>query len=438
MRVLLLLAVFLGSLSCATRVPVAEQLGLAVPTRVFLISIDTLRADHLGSYGYERDTSPHLDVFRQEAVLFREVISHAPSTLPAHASILTSLLPQHHLASVAEDTALADEALTLAEVFSAAGFKTVAVTGGGQLDPAYGVDQGFDTYRIPKNNQQFRTVARQTSNWLRKNRDRAFLFLHTYQVHAPYVSPSELLDVLGNDYTGSLPDQIDTSILDAINGGELAIDDEDLAHIVRTYDADIRRMDQQLARFFGWLKGEGLYDDSLIVITSDHGEEFGERGQVGRHSYTLHDELLHVPLLIRFPDGAFGGSEVSSQVRGIDIAPTILEALRLPVPEEFQGTSLLGHLEQTRPSLPAVSSLDKFTARMWSLRDGGWKLYGPALYDLANDPGELEDVAMTQRERYEDLRRTLREQVQAREPLPLNQVTPDEQLIEQLKALGYL
>ena len=454
----------------ATPVSIPRQTAAADAPTIVLVSIDTLRADRLGCYGCDRPTSPKIDRFRQQAVLFEQAIAHAPSTLPSHASMLTSMLPLHHGASFQEERPLPPAIPTLAEVLQAAGYRTAAFTGGGQLAPEFGLDQGFDVYRVVGGSRRFHETVRAGLQWLEDDLSRpAFLFLHTYEVHHPYTPEPEFLKLVEDDYPGSLPDRISKKLLRRINNGAVSIDDDDLAHIVATYDAEIRSVDKAFGRLRGGLRELGLWQEAFVIVTSDHGEEFGEHGAVGWHSHSLYDELLRVPLLIRFPRWAHGGETVQQQVRLIDIPPTVVAAAGLRAPSSFDGVDLATVIVEGSAPLAAVSQQDTPTKiRRLSLRTEDRKLYprellttplfGPprglwrrvvdavherrapfALFDLAVDPGETTDVAGDRGRETGSLRKQL-EQEMARRPAVAapGSVAVDDLTEEQLRALGYI
>jgi arylsulfatase A-like enzyme len=433
-----ILAVAALALGCTTQAP--DQPGPA-GANVVLVSIDTLRPDHLGCYGYERPTSPSIDTFRRDAVLYTEAIAHAPSTLHSHASMLTSLLPQHHRASWGAKTRLPLEALSVAEVLQQAGYRTVAFTGGGQMDRIFGLDQGFDDYVQPET-QTFAETVEHSLEWLAAaGGEPFFMFLHSYEPHHPYDPEPEDLAVFEQDYAGELPDEIGVELLRSINQGDVEIDEADLAHIVATYDAEILSVDRGFARLAEGLKALDLYDDTLIVFTSDHGEEFGEHGRVGWHSHSLYDELLRVPLLVKYPGAQHGGSTAAEQVRLIDIPPTILAAASVAAPPEFIGVDLVARLngEGSAEELPAVSRLDRRHDReVASLRTSKWKLYPPWLFDLEQDAAEEWDATTSHPSVARELEQLLGESISARPPLDAPQVAPTQKNLDELKALGYL
>jgi arylsulfatase A-like enzyme len=429
--------------SCATP---DDQVQRPAPTaNVILISIDTLRPDHLGCYGYDVPTSPSLDQFCAEAVVFEQAIAQAPSTLHSHASIFSSLLPHHHGASWGAKTRLPDEAVTITEVLKAAGYATGAFTGGGQMDRVFGLDQGFDVYDRP-GPQRFLHTVRRGIEWLDTTTDRPFfLFLHSYEVHHPYEPSPEHLALVGGDYDGELPDAISIELLREYNSRSRELKAGDLPHIIATYDAEIRSMDEGFAFLVAALKERGLYDDTLIVFTSDHGEEFGEHGAIGWHSHSLYDELLRVPLVIRFPGGAHAGRVVEQQVRSLDIAPTMAAILGLPVPDDFAGVDLTRFITGDETlSLLAISRMDrKRGIERSSIRTDRWKMMTPGiLYDLQTDPGEQWDTPSFKptgsRDTVKRLQEALSEALAEREPLESEQVAPSESTLDELRALGYI
>ena len=288
---------------------------------VVLISIDTLRADHLGAYGYDKDTSPNIDALAEDSVLFKQSIAHGPSTLISHASIFTSQIPAHHGASVTANTPVAKGLPVMAELLQEAGLSTASFNDGGQLSAVYGLGRGFDLYDSDTMGiRRFSDRITPAIEWIDTEAEKNFfLFLHSYETHTPFVPREEYLKMFDGEYAGSLPEILEDKLLRKISRGEVQTNERDFEYIVNSYNAEIRSADDAVGQFVEYLKATGLYDNTLIVLTSDHGEEFGERGSVGRHGHTLHDELLHVPLIIKLPGSRLAGSQVDEQVRGIDI-----------------------------------------------------------------------------------------------------------------------
>lgn len=421
--------------------------GDAPGWNVVLISIDTLRPDHLGCYGYERDTSPNLDALCRESVVFREPIAHAPSTLPSHASILTSLIPAHHGASFADKTPLPQEIVTLAEVLQEEGYRTASFNGGGQIDPVWGLDQGFEIYEAKKGDDFFMEIVGSGEGWLRKIRKQTpeapfFLFLHTYEVHHPYSPSTEDLrrfaDPPTSDRFGSA---VDVQELKRLNHGPRPIE-EGVAEFIRaSYDAEIRSMDRGLGRLMEVLEQLGVDEKTLIVFTSDHGEEFGEHGWYGWHSHTLYDELLRVPLVIRFPEAQYAGKRVRRPVRSLDIGPTVLEVLGVPTPGQFSGVSLLEVMEgdvEDRQFAVSQRDVPSRGSPVASIRTHRWKYYNGFLYNLIEDPGETYDVSSNHWEVVRGLKARLEQALEGRKPPEADPVDLDQETRERLEALGYL
>ncbi len=185
------------------------------------------------------------------------------------------------------------------------------------------------------------------------------MFLHTYEVHAPYEPTRDYLRLFETDYHGTLPERITPGLLIKINAGTVGIDEADARHIVNVYDAGIRSMDDAFGQLITHLRNTRLLDRTLIVFTSDHGEEFGEHGQMGRHSHALYDELLKVPLIVRMPGARLASTVVERQVRGIDILPTVVDVLDLQHLAQFEGSTLTGlQAERQAGERVAVSQLD--------------------------------------------------------------------------------
>jgi arylsulfatase A-like enzyme len=414
---------------------------------VILISVDTLRADHLGCYGYPRATSPHLNAFRREAVLFADAIAQAPSTEPSHASMMTSTLPSTHGALFTRKTSIVPSAPTMAEILRDHGYRTASFNGGGQLDKSFGFGRGFEIYesyakRTPEA-ERFGERVSEGVRWMETVKDKPFfLFLHSYDVHHPYAPDPADLAEFRSGYSGKVPVPIEGGFLTKVNAGRIVIDDEDRRFIVDNYDAEIRGMDQGFARLEEYLRRSGLIEKTLIIFTSDHGEEFGEHGRIGWHGHTLYDELLRVPLIIRFPRAAFAGVEVRQQVRSIDILPTVLRFAGLEALPHFQGESLMPILEGSEsPDAVryALSQKDVHRGGLpTSVRTPKWKLYRGMLFDLEHDRLEKTDVAAKFPEVMSDLMTRAAEFKDIEPPAVTGADALKPETVDQLKSLGYL
>jgi arylsulfatase A-like enzyme len=317
------------------------------PPNILLISIDSLRADHLGSYGYERDTSPVLDRLAREGVRFDTVVSSTSWTLPAHVTLFTALPPEAH-GVLYDPMALRSDALCLAEVLQDAGYATAGFVGGPFLRSLYGLAQGFERYddttvvrplleshRGATSPSLLALTTDWLDGWSARGRTRPFfVFLHLWDVHYDYTPPPPYDTMFDPDYDGHI------SPADYERGRHIhpAMAARDLEHIVALYDGEIRYTDHQLGLLLDYLREQGLHDQTLIVVTADHGDEFCEHGETG-HRKNLYDTTSLVPLLIRYPARVPAGRVVERLVRLMDVAPTILSLAGVAAPESFGGVS---------------------------------------------------------------------------------------------------
>jgi arylsulfatase A-like enzyme len=411
---------------------------------VILISIDTLRADHFGCYGYEKNTTPNIDEFAKDSVLFKETIAQAPSTLPSHASIFTSLIPTHHGTFISRKTQIPRELITMPEILKENNYTTISYNGGGQVSAKFGFDSGFDIYESwPSKNiikENFIQKVNKSINWMNENNEnKFFLFLHTFEVHIPYTPKKEYLELLEKDYSGNLSINISRTLLNKINNRKIKMNEEDKQHIINAYDAEIYSMDYSFGKLIDFLKQEGLYDSTIIIFTSDHGEEFNEHGYMGLHSHALYDEQLKVPLIIKFPKSTYASEIINKQVRSIDILPTLLDILNVRSLDSFEGISLINMINSENIELFAISQQDVPTEKIpTTIRTKKWKLYNERLFDLETDPLEKRDVSkeypLIKKYLVENLNKTL----QQKENISAEKAELDERTLEQLKSLGYI
>jgi arylsulfatase A-like enzyme len=430
---------------------------------VLLISIDTLRADHLRVYGYARETSPNIDRFAREAVLFEQSINTGGGTLAVHASMLTSLPPTVHGVWADSGRVLDPRRVTLAKQLQAAGYRTAAITGGGYVSAVFGLQQGFDQFddrggglpiELPK-----------VYDWLDSKRaGRSFLFLHTYDVHsAAYRLPYDHGDAWNRRFAGAPPpgydgcrrgkcaSQLLLSVNRAIEAQKLraadAFSPAEVAYMEGLYDGGIAYADAQLGQLFAWLQARGIWDQTVIVLTADHGEEFAEHG-LFLHEQN-HEEVARVPLLIRFPHGQFGGRRIAKLVSTLEVMPTILDALGITANPEVMGRSVLPLIEgdagrEVRRWVYMAGALEKLRTPAWSLFADG---RGPVqLFDLRRDPRETTDVLAANRATgaslYVDYAQARRRELRLRHDLLLSRPNAKAHLArgdrERLRALGYL
>lgn len=312
---------------------------------VVLISIDTLRFDHLGTYGYSRDTSPYVDQLAIDSVQFNNCFVQSNWTLPSHTSMLTALNCFRHQVYLADEK-MSPSLITVADILRMHDYYCGGITGGGYVSEKFGFSKGFDDYKGERFVFHAEDEAEQlrdaTITWLEKNEDKKFfLFLHTYQVHDPYYSHAGYTEqfVEGELSWKTMP--IASYLRDKPEKRRYKFTEKQAADIVALYDGEIKYMDENLIRpVMQKLKDLGLYDRTLIIFTSDHGEEFLDHNS-WLHKHTLFNELIKVPLLIKYPDSEFQGKHIDTVVRSIDIVPTILEAVGIdPVPFDMDGVSM--------------------------------------------------------------------------------------------------
>jgi arylsulfatase A-like enzyme len=409
-----------------------------------LVSIDTLRADRLGSYGATTGATPELDRLRRRAVQFRTVVAQAPATLSSHASLFTSRLPQHHGAAFAAGRALPESELTLAEVLRDHGYRTLALTAGGQMLRRFGVGQGFQRFRAQWERSESGAFAKKVERALKvlgeDDPRPLFLFLHTYEVHLPYTPEPDVVQRLDPDYDGSLGESIEVHEARRINDGGVAPAARDARRIRAAHDAELYSVDSAFAQLAAAVAARDARRPTLLTLTSDHGEELGEHGDFAWHGHTLYDELLLVPWLLWLPGGESAGLEVELPVRGIDLAPTLLELVGIARPAEFEGRSLVPLLRGGKlDELPAVfertpSRSESFGGIRWR----GWKLHEGMLFDLRSDPGERTDRAAAAARLRAELDALLAAAVSGASRSAAAPLDLDAEAAEQLRALGYL
>jgi arylsulfatase A-like enzyme len=401
------------------------------PLHVVLVSIDTLRADRLGVYGHDRATSPRIDRLAAEGVVFERAYSHAPKTAPSHMSLMTGVHPDVH--GVVNFTGRLDVQLnprvpTLAEILRSAGYRTAAVTGGGNVDRDLGFGRGFESYEQSDGDAAAifgRAIDRLDALAATRadgTRSPFFLFVHTFQVHDPYLPPAAYRALFADPgYAGRIVG--DAERLGALAGSDWgarhrafwagvdARSSADLRHLHDLYDACIRFTDDELGRLLDRIDALGLAAGTLVVVLSDHGEEFLEHGRFGHDA--LFEELLRVPLVARVPDseGRLRRGRVREVVRLVDVLPTVLELVGLPAPGHVEGRTLVPLLkgDAEAPRFLFAQDREKGTD---ALVAGGWKLvaerWNEVLFDLARDPAEQRPLAGREGLR-ESLRATLEE-----------------------------
>jgi len=326
----------------------SEAVTTARPRTIVLVSLDTLRPERLGAYGGRPEVSPVIDALAAESVVFDTALAPAPWTLPSHMTMLTGLDPIAH--GVMNDSMqLSESAQTLASRLSAAGYATGAFTDGGFVSARYGFDRGFDVFddeRASGGPNGFPRLMPEALDWLDdQGDDDVFLFLHTFDPHAPYdeVAPEILAEFRerpvepdprdpGMHWLGFLHKQVKVGVKNYSRMG----------HLLNDYDAGIHEADQHLGQLFDAIRAAGRWDDALIIITSDHGESFLDHGLHVGHGLLLNDSELQVPLIVRLPGAVGAGKRFDELVGLVDIPRTVMEVVGLSPDEDLQGESLVG------------------------------------------------------------------------------------------------
>jgi arylsulfatase A-like enzyme/Tfp pilus assembly protein PilF len=412
-------------------IPLASVLAAAQAPKkslpnVVLVTIDTLRADHLGCYGYKQIKTPNIDALAAEGIRFERAFTAVPVTLPSHTAIMTGTYPMLSGMHDFSGNKLNPQQPTLATVLKQAGYTTGAVIGSAVLDSRFGLNQGFDFYydhfdfsRLDEKNldemeRPGNVVADLALDWLAKNsQKRFFLWMHLYDPHYPYNPPAP--------YSREYAD--------------------------RPYDGEIAFADEQLGRLIHFLKENKLYDSSIIVLSGDHGESLGEHGEK-THGFFIYNATMHVPLIVHLP-GNSAGRTLSDPVSLVDLMPTILGSVGLDAPPQVQGTNLLPQLE--RSSEPRDRDLygETFLPRLhfdWSeLRGTENTKYHfidapkPELYDLTKDPGETHNLFSEKKAVAEEMRAKLAVLIReySAEKELAEKTGLDPALMERLKSLGY-
>jgi len=449
-------AVFLlsvGAVACNDAEPPRKPVAASNEMKnIVLISLDTTRPDHLKVYGYDRQTSPNLEAIADDGVVIQNFLTTSSWTLPTHASLFTGLFPSSHGAhySNAGNTALGDadgapegfdafranrlpdEAVTLAETLQKQGYVTHAIGAGPWFKPVFGLDQGFDHY-----DADFDSLAGRAGNEVSDLAIRAienslgksfFLFLNYFDPHDPY------------DGHGSSWEQF-------LKPGE----DFKRSKTLAEYDAEILFMDEQIARVTNHLKERELYESSWIIVTSDHGEHFGEHGLEG-HGFSLYEPVVRGVLIVKPPRGVELAFDPKKRTQSVDVMPTLLHALSIPIPEGVEGQRLdaLTH--------PVVTELyrsagnvrwkgERFRRELRAIYVGDHKLLvsskpddpDAGLFDLSTDPEESTDLSDTQPGKVKSMLALLAEWSADRTPLEHQAVEDlDPETRRQMEALGYL
>lgn len=415
-----------------------------VRANVLLVTLDTTRADRLGAYGHSRPTSPNLDVLSSEAILYERAYSTSSWTLPAHVSLFTGKYPASHgarhdpegplvLADAVEAPrsvrarGMSPQEPTLARILAGHGWATGAVVGGPWLIRVFGVGAGFGFY--DDEGMQSRLGRRATEitdraiGWLARTEEPFFLFLNYFDPHAPYTPPPRFARAF-------LPPGVSP-------------DPTALRQAPALYDGEIRYTDDELGRLFRWLRERGLWERTLVVVTADHGELLGERGDWG-HERWLWEPLVHVPLIVKPAGPGRPGRREAGPVSLVDVLPLVLRELGLPAPAGVQGEAPPAARRELLAEVNPIGN-ESDTGEWRARWDGSFKFLTSTLgerhlYDLAVDPGEARNLVQRDAEGAEAQARALERAFASLPPPPADAgpVQVDDRTRELLRELGYL
>lgn len=423
---------------------------------VVVYVIDTLRADHLGCYGYGRPTSPRIDAFARSALVFDDAVAQSSWTLPSTASILTGRTPRRH-GALAVGAALRRDVPTLADAFRQAGYQTAGFVTNYLASAEFGLARGFAHFRLYREEPARRpgvylpasALRRRVRRWLARAgaAEPFFLYVHATDPHWPYLPPPRHARrfrprAMSDADQRRLVDESRDYFFGNAHHRErpTSMPPERVAVLRDLYDGEVHAADEAFGGLLDDLAVLGLLENTVVVLTADHGEEFLDHAGLG-HGQTLHAEVLRVPLLVRVPH-VRGGGRIARPVQHVDIAPTVLALAGAAIPDGIEGQSLL---DPAPADTLVLSHLDHLGLTFDSVTTSGWKVIrdlgtftgGPApmaVFDRRRDPRERADVAAAHAELAEDVRQRLR--AAAADRRPGTAVAPEK--LERLRALGYL
>lgn len=424
---------------------------------IVLISIDTLRADHMGCYGYTRNTTPEIDALSNEGCFFTNVTSASAWTAPAMASLFTTLMPSQHnirhgvckSGNIYGQEILDASHITLAEVLKENGLTTLGISSNPHLTPELGFAQGFDHFMVCKfkNAEEITTSAIQFMTQYANDKP-FFLWVHYFDPHWPYSKQEPWIHTYAPDYHGELKQFYDTNLPKVRTAAGIEKGSNILQSLVALYDSEINYVDQSVGKLLDAIRSTG---NTMILLVSDHGEGFLEHDTLD-HGYQLYEESIHIPLIIQCPAVKPAKKSFNTPCSIIDIPLTILDWLDIKDRYNFQGRSLLSIMKGKIPddtgesNTTIISELNRFGKNLISLRVGKWKyIYDrkhgeEELYDLAADPYETTNI--TGKEpllRSEMENRLSNWLVATRKPKSkVKRAKLDQESLEKLRSLGYL
>lgn len=458
---------------------------LPEPPTIVLITLDTVRREHMGCYGYFRETTPHIDAFARESLVFERALASMASTLPSHLTMLTGLYPhQHGMGSNMRGASIPFKSglgrLSAAEVLGRKGYRTAAFVSARPLAPSTGIDAGFETFSCHESSLRAGTRNEEVLAWLDEQAGKPgpfFLWVHYFDPHEPndplppydtlfatdpeqeewirsrrldYRRLSEKLQTSGNVQRNFIPIAGAAAKKKPGKGGHVETDAEvtpaAIADLMNRYDGELRYTDDRIGELLEALRRHHRYDDSILVLAGDHGQSLGENGWFGHGTVT--DVNTFVPFVIRLPGGMVAPGRISALVSLADLMPTVLARFELPgselLREQFEGEDVLtGHFLRDSALTTRSSDIrvENDPGQQYALLAGPWKfIYRPEgaeeLYDLTAG-GEFEDVLAREPAVGARLRARV-EELLARHPARLEEAGPvDESLLRSLEELGY-
>lgn len=375
------------------------------PVNIVIVMVDTLRADHMSAYGYERETTPFISKFASQGFVFEHARSQASCTFPSVNSLLTSRNPAIFTRQEVDQLGIPEEYPSIAEILKEHGYRTIAVSASPivratptDFNPIGGFDRGFDTFVEDTLWKAGGRVNRAVIKELDSVEEPFFLYAHYMEPHGPYRPPERYTKRFAGEYEGhhfiKRGNPVPIGHMMFGDGPHYDITDRDIQHLVDLYDDEIRYFDGVFRRLIRNLEKRDLLDNTLIIISSDHGEEFLEHGSI-KHCRGVWDTVTRVPLIFNFP-GVEGGQRFENAVQNLDIVPTILDYLEIDAEGfEFEGTSLLPVLGGEKPTREFAFADQR---ELRSADDGRFHLIfngeedTATLFDLRSDPGEQFDL----------------------------------------------
>lgn len=439
------------------------------PRRILFFTVDALAANHLSTYGYERTTSPELTRFAAEAVLFENAVAPAPWTYPSYAAQLTS---RHSLTTMGfKGWRIPESETTIAEYLQDAGYVTAGFVDNHYLYRKFGMAQGFDHYE--EYNKSNRKSLHRALDWVKRHpRDPFFLFVHTNDVHSPYIPSEPWTRMFDHDEHWGEPHRLEVlrhrqpHVFGALPRVVYRKGRRDVNYYEARYDAAIRQTDFEFGRLVELLESLGDWDDTVVIFSSDHGESMGNHDFYFNHGL-LYEDIIRVPLLIKFPGGRFDGRRIATQVSLLDLLPTVLEMLNLPARNRIAGKSLFPLVRGERAVQHGAIFASEGIFEQYMIRTDQWKLLKlipgtdeqPSkqawrsfpgvdlerpdkvywqLYDLVDDPDERHDVIDEHPAIARSLKAKLEDWIARPEDYKSESIELGDEDRERLRALGYV